>query len=145
MTGDEILKQVPPSILRRAIKYLRGAMTKEDVAEIKRAHEEHGDDWWVWISTLKLPDGRVIPRGHFEFGMRVRNALRVNVGFDDVLPFEHGWEECYVPIVEIAAGIRESPLARKPDRFHERYRLARREGYGRLDSLRYAINPERRM
>lgn len=110
---SETLSQIQPDILRRSVEHVKSIFTIEDAEKIRALHKEHGDNWWIWVSTLKLPNGSVIPRGHFDFGMRMRNSLREHVGLDDILPFNHGWEDCYVEIVEVAVGLRPNPLAQE--------------------------------
>lgn len=111
ISHDHMLSLVPRDIIVRAVEYLRDALTDEDRARVMDAYAERGPDWWMWTTTLRLPgpEGGVIPRGHFGFGMAVRNALRVNVCPDKDIPLGDGWEELYVPVVEIAVGIREMP------------------------------------
>ena len=110
MTGG-VLDRIPRDILERAIARLGEQFSPETVEYIRGLHAKYGGSWVHFMSVLKLPGGAEIPRGHLDFGMRVRNDLREQVGLDDVLPFEHGWEDCYVEIIEAAVGLRPLPSA----------------------------------
>lgn len=115
MTDDERLAELPAYIRKRAVDYLRTALP-EDVKQLVRdIHAKHGEHWIHFMSVLNLPDGRRIPRGHFGWGMAVRNALRTEAGIGDAALPDGNWDDYYIPLVEIACGIRPEPSAEKGD------------------------------
>ncbi|HEY0006207.1 MAG TPA: hypothetical protein VGB17_15615 [Pyrinomonadaceae bacterium] len=107
------LAEMPPDVLKRAIAFIRSELPEEVKEDIRRLHAEYGEDWIGEMSVLELPGGKGrIPRGHFEWGMRVRNALR-NHGLSDDLLLNLNWDDYYVQVVEIAVGLRPNPLEEK--------------------------------
>lgn len=106
--NDALLRELAPDLLERVIQFLRLELTEDERAAIRRLHAEHKSEWVYHMTDLKLPSGARIPRGHFGWGMALRNGLRA-AGFDDTDLPRKNWDEYYVPVVEVAIGLRPMP------------------------------------
>jgi len=91
---DEKLKEMDPLLLDNAVKFLSRELPEDAKQEIREMHEK---DPLHWSGPY-----------HFSWGMGVRNALRKYGLKDDLLP-EGNWDDYYVPVVEVAVGVREMP------------------------------------
>lgn len=111
--ADERLARMPPEILRAAVACIRRHFAVQAFDEIRELHAEHGRGWVHFMTMTTIRPGVVLPRGHLDWGMRVRNLLREHVALDGALPFGHGWEDCYVEVVEVAVGLRPDPFAQE--------------------------------
>jgi hypothetical protein len=88
----KMMLMMPDVYKLKAIKYIRLNIPEDQAEMIKEDFVEVGDKWWAG--------------NHFTWGMAVRNKLRENVCTDDKLPGSN-WDGFYVPLVEIALGLRE--------------------------------------
>ena len=89
---NKSISELPDGIKERAVQALKLIFSEVVILEIRKAHEEDSDAWWA--------------ANHFSWGMNVRNFLREQVCLDEDLP-SGNWDDYYVPIVEIACGIRK--------------------------------------
>lgn len=85
------LKELPNEIVDSAVQCLKITLLDETIDEIRSAFMEDKNTWWV--------------SSHFHWGMNIRNLLRDNVCLDDKLP-SGNWDDYYVPLVELACGVR---------------------------------------
>jgi hypothetical protein len=89
----ERLAEIDPAKVRVAVAVIKGAVPADSLKEIRKQAEIDPEEWWVG--------------SHFHFGMSIRNLLRSNgcgeafMGFDNL-------DDYYVPLLEIAAGVRQS-------------------------------------
>lgn len=106
-TDDDRLAMLDASVRRRAVDFLRSFIPDDERQRVRDMHAAHGDRWVAYMEVLELPSGARIPRGHFGWGMQIRNALRTGAGLlDDVLPPGRVWCDFYIPLVEIACDLR---------------------------------------
>ena len=78
--------------LKSCVEFLKKEISDKDQEYIANEYKEKGSSW--------------IGEGHFGWGMHIRNQLR-SAGFtDDKLP-EQNWDDYYIPVVEIAVGVRQ--------------------------------------
>jgi hypothetical protein len=90
----ERFKALPRDIRDRALAVYEKELSESDKEWTRNEFAEHGDDWWV------------IDRWHFEGGMYARNLLREAGLSDDLLP-GGTWDDYYIQLIEVWAGIRE--------------------------------------
>ena len=85
------LSELPDEIKNSAVQCLKTTLLDETIDEIRSAFKDDKDTWWA--------------SSHFHWGMNIRNLLRDNVCLDDKLP-SGNWDDYYVPLVELACGVR---------------------------------------
>lgn len=85
------LLELSDDIKDSAVQCLRTTLLDETIDEIRSAFGEDKETWWA--------------SSHFYWGMSIRNLLRDNVCLDDKLP-SGNWDDYYVPLVELACGVR---------------------------------------
>lgn len=85
------LKELPEWIRDKGVEYLKGLIPDDDKIQIKMEYEKDNKTWWAMY--------------HHGWGTAIRNSLRDNVCLDDELP-SGNWDDYYVPLVEIACGLR---------------------------------------
>lgn len=95
MNRYKALCSMPVDVRDRAVELLSMAFDNETTMVIKELFSEHGTNW-----IHKVDGGR----GHFSFGMSVRNGLRREGLTDDLLP-ERNWDDYYVGCIELALGL----------------------------------------
>lgn len=98
---------LPQNINDKAIKVLQEYVTLADKQRFQQLVNKHGlRNWISFVSVLELPNGKKIPRGHFEYGMKIRNYLREQVCLDADLP-SGNWDDYYLTLLEIACDLRK--------------------------------------
>lgn len=88
---DKMYKELPEWIANRGIEQLISLISVEDVQKIKDEYHKDPDTWWAAY--------------HHGWGTNIRNFLRDKVCLDDRLP-SGNWDDYYIPLVEIAVGVR---------------------------------------
>jgi len=87
------LGEIPKDFLKESVEYLRDIFIKENATQsILDAYNQDNETWWV--------------ESHHFWGMGIRNLLRDGGFLDDQLP-DKNWDDYYIPVVELAVGIRE--------------------------------------
>jgi hypothetical protein len=94
-TDEEYLLELPEEIKIKSIKFLQEKLLPEWKDEIIAAYYQNPNEWIYSFYG-----------GHLRWGMGCRNALRDNICLDDKLP-SGNWDDYYIQLVEIAAGVRE--------------------------------------
>jgi len=88
------LNEMPQDFLKESVEYLKNIFIKEGSAQsILDAYNQDNEKWWVG--------------SHFYWGMSIRNSLREGGFLDDKLP-DKNWDDYYIPVVELAVGIRKA-------------------------------------
>lgn len=88
----ERLGELPRKIRDKAVRIVLEVLEDNDIAEIEEAANKNK---LSWSSPY-----------HFHWGMWMRNQLRKGGILDDALPSKN-WDDYYIPIVELALGIRK--------------------------------------
>jgi hypothetical protein len=94
---NERLAELAPWIVEKAVK----SLSELQPLLLEETRELYKEDPVHWMSPY-----------HFSTGMAVRNFLRGNVCLDDELTTKieyQNWDNFYVALLEIAAGVREYP------------------------------------
>jgi hypothetical protein len=94
---NERLAELAPWIVEKSVKFL----SELQPLLLEETRELYKEDPVHWMSPY-----------HFSTGMAVRNFLRDNVCQDDELTTKieyQNWDNFYVALLEIAAGVREYP------------------------------------
>ena len=81
------------------MEHLVAAIPLGEQDELIQVRTKYGEHWIGHVGALELPNGQVIPRGHFGFGMAIRNSLRT-AGFLDNQTPSGNWDDHYVPVLE---------------------------------------------
>ena len=89
---DKCLSQLSPLLVDKAVKHLRSVITLEDAIQIRNDWIKDPKTWWAIA--------------HHWWGMGIRNSLRDSVCSDSELP-SGNWDDYYVPLVEMACGLRK--------------------------------------
>ena len=85
------LNECPVWIIEKSVSYLKSIFTESLINDIIRLYKVNPDSWWA--------------EHHFDWGMRVRNALRDGVCSDSILP-SGNWDDYYVQMIELACELR---------------------------------------
>jgi len=87
------LNEIPQDFLKESVEYLRNIFIKDNATQsILDAYNQDNEKWWA--------------ESHFHWGMGIRNLLREGGFKDDQLP-DQNWDDYYIPVVELAVGIRK--------------------------------------
>lgn len=89
---DDKLKELSQEITEKSVIYLKSILTEDSVKTIVQEWSHNPETWWAMA--------------HHGWGTSVRNSLRDNVCLDDKLP-SGNWDDYYIPLVEIAVGVRK--------------------------------------
>lgn len=92
------LTELPAEQLRPYLTFLRTWLRAPQLEYIRQAHADHGADW-------PFKD-----RYHVTQGRGVREALR-EAGYPDAELPTGSWDDYYIQLVEIVAGLRPDPTA----------------------------------
>jgi hypothetical protein len=95
--NDDRLAELPQWIVEKSVEAIKKKLLQDDLEGLIKEYIEKPGTWWS--------------KYHFWAGMTLRNLLRDNVCLDDKLPknLPGGWDNYYVPLLEIAIGVREMP------------------------------------
>jgi|SRR5690348_2098301 len=89
---DEYIKELPKDILESSVQVIRAAFDIDTILRISEEYHADPEHWWAGY--------------HHGWGTAIRNLLRDKVCRDNKLP-SGNWDDVYIPIVEIALGLRE--------------------------------------
>lgn len=87
---EEVWTTIPEEDRNKCLSWIREFFDDKLKMEIRQAHEERGDDWWVGL--------------HFSWGMWMRNQMRTN-GFGEKELGIGNLDDCYIKFVEEAVGL----------------------------------------
>jgi hypothetical protein len=85
-------QELPLDIKLKAKEVILSKLTSKDKRFLKSAIKSNPEDWWSAI--------------HFNWGMYIRNQLRVFVCLDNQLPTEN-WDDYYAECIEFALDFRK--------------------------------------
>jgi hypothetical protein len=94
---EKKFNEIPPDILKRAVKCLKENLPDDDKKYIIELFTKYGTQEW-----MHHVDGG---RGHFTAGMAIRNLLRENDLYDDYLP-DNNWDDYYISVIERALDLK---------------------------------------
>ena len=89
--NDEKLAEIPLNVLDKAVNHFKQILSQGEKDEMLEDYQEAGVEWFT--------------PNHFGYGMYLRNELRKIGLTDDLLP-DQNWDDYYIPVLEVALGIR---------------------------------------
>ena len=108
--ANRAYNQIDDDLKLEVLEFLKGQITSEDSAKIKKLIAKHGSREWLWHlyedDIAKMPTeeqklAAAVYNPHFNFGMAVRNSLR-QAGYGEKELGIHNLDCCYVQLVEDA-------------------------------------------